>query len=405
MCLKDIQSLGAWEMIKVNELFAGIGAFKCALDNLDIPHEIVGISEIDKYAIASYNAMWGDTRNYGDISKIEKLDYADLWTYGFPCQDVSVAGKGAGIVKGETRSGLLYEVERLLLESQKADELPKYLIMENVKNLVGKKFRADFERWLDVLETLGYKNYWQVLNAKDYGIPQNRERVFCVSILGGDDYQFPEKQPLTLRLRDLLELHVDEKYYLSQEQIDRITFSTFRTSQSRIQKKDWCDTLCAKDYKDPKCVQIGQYNTPTRTNSSCYRVYDNNGLSPTIQTCGGGNTQPFVMDGIGEQNFGKQFRQGNRIYCVDGIATSLMASPTGNAAGYSNLYGSIENPNFRIRKLTPKECWRLMGFDDVLFDRVKSVCSNTQLYKQAGNSIVVDVVERILDNLIPKEMR
>lgn len=168
------------KMIKVNELFAGIGAFKCALDNLDIPHEIVGISEIDKYAIASYNAMWGDTRNYGDISKIEKLDYADLWTYGFPCQDISTAGKGAGIVKGETRSGLLYEVERLLLESQKVDELPKYLIMENVKNLVGKKFRADFERWLDVLETLGYKNYWQVLNAKDYGIPQNREREYFV---------------------------------------------------------------------------------------------------------------------------------------------------------------------------------------------------------------------------------
>ena len=180
MYLKDTQSLGAWKMIKVNELFAGIGAFKCALDNLDIPHEIVGISEIDKYAIASYNAMWGDTRNYGDISKIEKLDYAALWTYGFPCQDISVAGKGAGIVKGETRSGLLYEVERLLLESQKADELPKYLIMENVKNLVGKKFRADFKRWLDFLEELGYKNHWQVLNAKDYGIPQNREREYFV---------------------------------------------------------------------------------------------------------------------------------------------------------------------------------------------------------------------------------
>lgn len=163
-------------MIKVNELFSGIGAFRKALENLEIPHEIIGISEIDKYAIKSYEAIYGETRNYGDISKIDKLDYADLWTYGFTCQDISVAGKGAGIVKSKTRSGLLYEVERLLLKSQKSDELPKYLIMENVKNLVSKKFIADFERWMKFLESLGYTNHWQVLNAKDYGMPQNRER-------------------------------------------------------------------------------------------------------------------------------------------------------------------------------------------------------------------------------------
>lgn len=169
-------------MIKVNELFSGIGAFRKALENLEMPHEIVGISEIDKFAIKSYEAIYGKTRNYGDISKIDKLDYADLWTYGFPCTDISLAGKQAGIVKGETRSGLLFEVERLLIESQKADELPKYLIMENVKNLVSKKFIADFERWLEFLKSLGYTNHWQVLNAKDYGIPQNRERVFCISI-------------------------------------------------------------------------------------------------------------------------------------------------------------------------------------------------------------------------------
>ena len=355
MCSKDNQSLGAWKMIKVNELFAGIGAFKCALDNLDIPHEIVGISEIDKYAIASYNAMWGDTRNYGDISEIEKLDYADLWTYGFPCQDISTAGKGAGIVKGETRSGLLYEVERLLLESQKADELPKYLIMENVKNLVGKKFRADFERWLDVLETLGYKNYWQVLNAKDYGIPQNRERVFCVSILGESDYQFPKKQPLTLKLSDMLESHVDDKYYLSKEQVDKIKTSTFRTSQSRIQEKDWCDTLCARDYKDPKCVQVRPLGT----------IYAH-----------------------ASDRFGKGY--------IEGMSKTIKAISHDTSVVFSDS---------KIRKLTPKECWRLMGFDDVLFNRARSVCSNTQLYKQAGNSIVVDVVEQILDNLIPKEMR
>lgn len=135
-------------MLTVNELFAGIGAFRKALIRLGIPHEVVGISEIDKYAIESYNAIYGETRNYGDISKVERLDYADLWTYGFPCQDISLAGQLKGIVKGETRSGLYYEVQRLLAQAQSDDALPKYLIMENVKNLVGKKFRPDFEGWM-----------------------------------------------------------------------------------------------------------------------------------------------------------------------------------------------------------------------------------------------------------------
>lgn len=166
-------------MIKVNELFSGIGAFRKALERLNIPHEIVGISEIDKYAIKSYDAIYGETRNYGDISKVNKLDYADLWTYGFPCQDISVAGQQQGIVKGETRSGLLYEVQRLLTTSALNDELPKYLILENVKNLVGKRFKADFDSWLQWLKELGYNNYWQVINAKDCGIPQNRESIRC----------------------------------------------------------------------------------------------------------------------------------------------------------------------------------------------------------------------------------
>lgn len=159
-------------MIKVNELFAGIGAFRKALERLNIPHEIVGISEIDKYAIKSYEAIYGATRNYGDISKVAKLDYADLWTYGFPCQDISQAGHQAGIIKGETRSGLLYEVERLLSVAAEHEELPKYLILENVKNLVGKKFIKQFEAWLSWLDELGYNSYWQVINAKDCGIPK-----------------------------------------------------------------------------------------------------------------------------------------------------------------------------------------------------------------------------------------
>lgn len=212
-------------MLTVNELFAGIGAFRKALIRLGIPHEVVGISEIDKYAIKSYNAIYGETRNYGDISKVERLDYADLWTYGFPCQDISLAGQLKGIVKGETRSGLLYEVQRLLAQAQSDDALPKYLIMENVKNLVGKKFRPDFEGWLKWLDELGYNNYWKVLNAVDYGIPQNRERVFCVSIRKDIDtgYTFPSPVESDTVLMDKLEPveNIDEKYFLSSECVKR----------------------------------------------------------------------------------------------------------------------------------------------------------------------------------------
>lgn len=479
-------------MIKVNELFSGIGAFRKALEDLEIPHEIVGISEIDKYAIKSYEAIYGETRNYGDISEIDKLDYADLWAYGFPCQDISVAGRGAGIVKGETRSGLLYEVERLLLKSQKSDELPKYLIMENVKNLVSKKFMADFERWLEFLESLGYTNHWRVLNAKDYGIPQNRERVFCISILGDKEFVFPEKQPLRLRLKDLLEDEVDEKFYLSRKQINRIKFPTVKMEKQRLQEKDYCDTLCAGDHKRPKVIQIGQYDTLTRKNSNRYRVYDDEGISPTIHTYQGGNLQPSIrikngtkkgfleaVDGDGidlafpesKQRRGRVQKQiastldtspnkGVAIYsptvCIgstqknaavtDGSYAPTLTSSMGTGGGHVPMIDSESptispkviggigektsnngkqyfyqnriydsgvatavatsfQPNyldnaFRVRKLTPKECWRLMGFDDKSFEKAERVCSNTQLYKQAGNSIVVNVLERILENLL-----
>lgn len=206
-------------MLKVNELFSGIGAFRKALINLGIPHEIVGISEIDKYAIKSYEAIYGETRNYGDIVKVDKLDYADLWTYGFPCQDISTEGKQRGIIKGQTRSGLLYEVQRLLGISALYDELPKYLIMENVKPLVSKKFLPTFEEWLDWLSGCGYNSYWKVMCAADYGIPQKRERVIAVSIRKDIDkgFTFPEPIPLTVKFRDLLEENPDEKYYLTEE--------------------------------------------------------------------------------------------------------------------------------------------------------------------------------------------
>lgn len=212
------------EMLRVFEAFAGIGTQRMALRNLGISHEVVAIAEIDKFAIKSYEAIHGTVNNLGDISKInpDTIPDHDLFTYSFPCQDISVAGKQAGLdIDSGTRSGLLWECQRVI-----ATKKPKYLLMENVKNLVGKKHKPNFDKWLDWLESQGYTNYWQVLNAKDYGVPQNRERVFCVSILGDHEpYIFPEKQELTIRLKDVLEEDVDEKYYLSEEKTRSIKWT------------------------------------------------------------------------------------------------------------------------------------------------------------------------------------
>lgn len=212
------------EMLRVFEAFAGIGTQRMALRNLGISHEVVAVAEIDKFAIKSYEAIHGPVNNLGDISKInpDNIPDHDLFTYSFPCQDISVAGKQAGLdIDIGTRSGLLWECQRVI-----ATKKPKYLLMENVKNLVGKKHKPNFDKWLDWLESQGYTNYWQVLNAKDYGVPQNRERVFCVSILGDHEpYIFPEKQELTIRLKDVLEEDVDEKYYLSEEKTRSIKWT------------------------------------------------------------------------------------------------------------------------------------------------------------------------------------
>ena len=210
--------------MKVLSLFSGIGAFEKALDRLNIDYELVAFSEIDKYATKSYCAIHGvdESMNLGDITKVDENSLPkdiDLITYGFPCQDISLAGKQKGMFNDDgtqTRSGLFFEALRII-EATK----PKIAIAENVKNLTGKKFKEQFELVLKSLEEAGYSNYWKVLNAKDYGIPQNRERVFIISIRKDIDkgYEFPKPFPLQLRLKDMLDDKVDEKYYLSDEQI------------------------------------------------------------------------------------------------------------------------------------------------------------------------------------------
>ncbi|MBR5795598.1 MAG: DNA (cytosine-5-)-methyltransferase [Erysipelotrichaceae bacterium] len=212
--------------IRLIELFAGIGSQAKALKNLGANFEHYRVIEWDKYAIASYNAVHGTNFETSDITKIRASDlgivdthkYEYIMTYSFPCQDLSLAGKGKGMEKGSgTRSGLLWEVERLLLE---CDELPQILLMENVTQVHGKKNIDDFKSWINALEKLGYSCFWEDLNAKNYGIPQNRNRTFMVSIKGDYTYEFPKPFELKSRLKDVLEDQVDEKYFLSDRMIN-----------------------------------------------------------------------------------------------------------------------------------------------------------------------------------------
>lgn len=215
-------------MLNVFSLFSGIGAFEKALTNLRIPYNLVAYCEIDKYASKAYSIIHNEpeSKNLVDVTTVNPSDIServDLITYGFPCQDISNAGKQKGFTdeNGErTRSGLFYEALRIIDEFK-----PKFAIAENVKALVSKKFTEEFKTVLESLEDVGYNNYYQVLNSKDYGIPQNRERVFIISIRKDIDkgFTFPQPIPLELRLKDMLEDEVEDKYYLGEKALNYIT--------------------------------------------------------------------------------------------------------------------------------------------------------------------------------------
>ena len=411
------------EKITVNELFSGIGAQRKAFERLGIPHEVVGISEIDKYAIQSYEAIFGKTKNYGDICTAPRLDYADLWTYSFPCVDISVAGHQKGIHEG-TRSGLLYQVQRLLEVAKDEGTLPKYLLLENVKNLVGKKFKSQFDDWLFYLDQLGYDTYWQVLNAKNFSIPQNRERVFAVSIRKdlNQKYEFPKAEPLTKKLADILEDEVDEKFYLSQDRVSTLIKNIEKSGS--VAEKVVCEERCDEGLRFFKQYAIGSL----RSNDVCghKRVIEypciaasrgRNPENPSDRTLGAPTQQRlelniqgvsntlttvpkdnYVVENKIQQVEGNLYPnsgnpQAGRVYKPEGISPALDTCQGGN-----RMPKILEG--IRIRKLSPLECWLLMGFDKEDFSKAqKSGVSNTQLYKQAGNSIVVNVLEKIFKNL------
>lgn len=434
--------------IRLIELFAGVGSQAMALRDLGADFESYRVVEFDKYAIKSYNAIHGtyfptlDIRDIHceDLGIVDKQNLTYLLTYSFPCQDLSKVGKQRGMTKGSgTRSGLLWEVERILTECKEQDSLPQVLLMENVPDVIGSKNYDDFMKWYVALENMGYQSYYKVLNAKNYGIPQNRERCFMISILGDYNYTFPKPIPLKLKLKDMLEESVDDKYYISNSKIESLLTTNFNCSkfENVVQDKDGISsTLCARDYKDPKCIIVGKTNLSTFEQAN--RVYDPLGLSPTIMAVETGTKQPKIaikentkkgydiaIDGdsinLEQPNsktrrgrIGKQVAQTLTTSCNQGVIDfynkrvkdddfiGTLTTNCGNV-GHCGCFGTKENNDengIRIRKLTPKECWRLMGFTDEDFEKAQKVNSNTQLYKQAGNSIVKQVLMAIFKQMI-----
>lgn len=355
--------------LKVLELFAGIGACSKALERLGIEHEIVDAVEIDKYAVQAFNAVHGTSFEPQDITKWDKDIKCDLIMHGSPCQDFSIAGKQAGGDKDSgTRSSLMYETLRIVEKLQ-----PKYVIWENVRNVVSQKHRHNFDAYQDRMAELGYKNFWKILNAKDYNVPQNRQRVFTVSIRERErEYEWPTPMPLERKLSDMLEKNVEEKYYLTEKQLACYMMDG---TGKYPRRERFLQNMNRKNQHIGNSITTRAGSRPT-----------DNYVAIKTATKKGYDT---AKDGDGI-DLGYPDSQTRRGRVGHDVAKTLTCS---------DQMGTLDR--MRIRKLTPKECWRLMGFDDEDIEKAQATgLSNAQLYKQAGNSIVVDVLEGILKNLV-----
>lgn len=489
--------------IRLVELFAGVGSQAMALRNIGANFEKHCISEWEVNAFKSYKAIHypEDDTDYSKIHKSEELpnillelgisndgkepmtleqierkseewqretynnikatknhvnimsikgedlkienteDYCYMLTYSFPCQDLSLAGEMGGMAKGSgTRSGLLWEVERIIEE---LEELPQVLLMENVPQVLSQANIQDFHLWQQFLESKGYFDYTDTLNARNYGVAQNRDRTFMVSILGEYYYKFPYKKPLDKVISDYLEPEVDEKYYINNSKAQELISKLVESGQLGNERRYADGTINDPKTKDiSNCIKarydagIGNFKSDggvvvekkpiaeetqikqlgniavekNFSNPQTGRVYSAEGVCPTLNTMQGGQREPKVVTetvkikqatkkgyieckigGVADLSYPESKTRRGRVQENGEISPTITATETG--------VHKIETP-YRIRKLTPKECWRLMGFTDEDFHKAEEVNSNTQLYKQAGNSIVVNVLEEIFKQML-----
>lgn len=381
--------------LKIFEAFVGIGSVRIALNNIGLPYESVGILEVDKYAIQAYDAMHNEpyniddvsmeymlseinnkhigynfstlkseiprnekgikklydahirSRNYGDIRLVDvnNLPDFDLFTYSPPCKNISVAGRQDGFDKDSgTQSSLLWECEKIIKIKR-----PKYLLFENVKNIVGKNHINNFDHWCKILESYGYVNHWKILNGKNFGVPQNRERCMMFSVLKEFDNGrelCEQNNNIKLTIKDILEDAIDDKYIINKLN----SKDGIRNYLVDIIDDNYIKTDDGNSYNN--LIQIGMLNQ--KGNQSTRRVYAYNGICPTLNSMNGGNRQPKIL--LKNEN------------------------------------------NYIIRKLTPLECWRVQGVPDDLFYKAKYIggLCESKLYERSGRSIVIPMLESIL---------
>lgn len=423
--------------VRLIELFGGVGAQAMSLKELNVPFEHYRYIEWDKFPVASYNAIHNTSFESTDVTKItgddlgivEKDKYTYILTYSFPCISLSLAGKREGMVKGSgTASSLLWEVERLLTETK---ELPQILIMENVTQVhsktvnkkTGKSNLDYFNEWINFLSSLGYNSYYADMNAKDFGVPQNRVRTIMVSILGDYTFSFPEGFTLTKHLKDYLDTKVEDKYYLTSDKTKKLVdnllkegrltnnqFGVIGSTQKNafVGDGEYSPTLTSamgmgggqipmlnEEYimkKDEKVIIDDLY--PSRT-----RVFPN--YSPALRAerhdLKVADTSVIVaMRGRNPNNPSDRTTGCPTVQRLEpqheGICNTITTVQKDNLVLEFN-----ENPN--LRKMTPRECWRLMDFTDEDFNKAAAVNSNTQLYKEAGNSIVKNILVAVIGQL------
>ena len=421
-------------MLKFLDFFAGIGLFRLGLEKAG--HICIGHCEIDKYANATYKALHNPTKEEyfaNDITKInsENLPKADIWTGGFPCQDASVAKGASRTGLSGKRSGLFYDFINLL-QSQKEENKPTWLIIENVRGLFSVNGTKDFGRVLYKLAESGYSVQYALLNSKDFGVPQNRERVYLIGYKGELDKPFfplPTVKPKPLS--SILEIDVDEKYFVSKEKTEAILNNLYEdllkrgkiekptgkliellkgSQGSRVYSTDGL-SVCLSSAGGGQGAKTGLYMcsiqsgvTKARDYSTCITSSIAHSFSPNDD-----NRRSFAVytdlpravltpDRVKKRQNGRRIKEGNEpVFTL----TS------------QDIHGILQNS--RIRRLTPRECFRLQGVTDKEFNRIKqnALChrgksiSDSQLYKQAGNAVTVQVVKAIGDRIreIEKEVK